>query len=203
MEQFKCRASASGKLMTNPKVKTEMLSETTKTYLKEWLTSKIFGVEKQISSKYLTKGTLMEDTSIEMVTEWLNFPFIIKNEKQFSDDFFTGTPDLIYDEFIADIKTSWDCFTFPLFESEIPTKDYYYQLQVYMHLTGKRKAKLIYVLLNTPEFMTYEPTYDYSEIEPKYKIKIFEVNYDESVIETLKNRVVEARRYINTLYNAK
>ena len=31
-------------------------------------------------------------------------------------------------------------FSFPLFETELPEKDYFYQAQVYMHLTGKKKA---------------------------------------------------------------
>jgi hypothetical protein len=35
-----------------------------------------------------------------------------------------------------------------MFESEIPNKDYYYQLQVYMHLTGCTKASLCYTLID-------------------------------------------------------
>ena len=33
MKEFKCRASAAGKLMTNPRNKSESLSETTKTFI--------------------------------------------------------------------------------------------------------------------------------------------------------------------------
>lgn len=199
MKQFKCRASASGKLMTSPRSKTETLSETTKSYVEEWAKSGIYGIQKEIKSKYIDKGNLMEDLAIEKAVEWLNLPFFVKNDTTFEDDFFTGTPDILFDDTVLDIKVSWDCFTFPLFEKEIPTKDYYYQLQVYMYLTKKTKAKLVYVLLNTPEFMTYETVYDYSEIDPKYKVKCFDFDFDPTVIETLKLKVVECRNYYSQI----
>lgn len=126
-------------------------------------------------------------------------PFVLKNEKYFEDDYFCGTPDLILEDEILDIKNSWDCFTFPLFENEIPTKDYFYQLQVYMHLTGKRKARLVYVLLNTPEDLTWETQNDYSSLDKKYRIKTFSIEYDESVIEDLKQRVINIREFIKTI----
>ena len=50
---FKCRASALGKLMTNPRSKSETLSQTTKSYLEEWVKEQIYGIKKQINSKYL------------------------------------------------------------------------------------------------------------------------------------------------------
>ena len=37
MKEFKARASSAGKLMTAPRNKSEVLSETTKSYIKEWL----------------------------------------------------------------------------------------------------------------------------------------------------------------------
>ena len=48
-----------------------------------------------------------------------------------------------------------------------------------MHLTGKTKAQLVYVLMNTPEELTFEESYDYTEINSKYRIKIFDIDYDE------------------------
>ena len=69
-----------------------------------------------------------------------------------TDEYFTGEPDLIVDGVVMDIKNSWDLWTFPLFEKEIPTKDYYLSITgLYMYLLGLEKAKLIYVLLDTPE----------------------------------------------------
>jgi hypothetical protein len=199
MELFKCRASASGKLMTNPRNKSELLSETTKNYIHEWLKESIYGIRKEISTKQITKGIELEDMAIDKAIEWLDLPFAIKNSKRFSDDHFTGEPDLLLSDTVIDIKNSWDCWTFPLFENEIPTKDYYYQLQVYMHLTGLKKAKLVYVLLNTPEtYNSLEISYD--KVDKKYRIKQYDVDYDESVIDELKKRVDNAREYIQTIF---
>jgi hypothetical protein len=198
-QNFKIRASASGKIMTSPRAKTELISETAKTYVKEWLTERIYGVRKEIKNKYLSKGLRLEDTAIDKAIDWLDLPFVLKNENFFEDDFFCGTPDLILEDEVLDIKCSWDCFTFPLFETEIPTKDYFYQLQVYMHLTGKRKASLVYVLLNTPEELQYEEKHNYDAMEKKYKIKTFAIDYSEDVIADLQNRVLNIRNYIKTI----
>lgn len=198
MENFKLRASAAGKLVTNPRSKNDLLSETTKTYLKDWAKSKIFGIEKVIDSKYIRKGLILEDEAIDKAIEWLNIPFCIKNEQFFEDDFFTGTPDLILENEVLDIKNSWDLWTFPLFEDELPNDDYYAQMQVYLHLTGKKHGAVVYVLLNTPAtYNTPEITYDHVEISKR--IKSFDVDYDPDFIEKLKTRVVESRNYLNII----
>lgn len=194
---FKIRASASGALMTNARNKSELLSETTKSYVQEWLKEHIYGVRKEISNKYLTKGIELEDTAIDKAIEWLDLPMAIKNEQFYENDYFCGTPDLIVNDTVFDIKCSWDCFTFPLFENEIPTKGYYYQLQVYMELLGLKKAKLVYVLLNTPENVaSWEVKHNYDNLGKEYRIKSYEIEYDAEVIEDLKQRVLNVRDYI-------
>lgn len=199
MSEFKIRASASGKIMSNPRNKSELIAQTTISYVQEYLKESIYGIRKQITSKYISKGLSLEDEAIDTAIDWLNLPFVIKNEKYFEDDYFCGTPDLILDDEVLDIKCSWSAFTFPLFEKEIPTSDYFYQLQVYMHLTGKSKARLVYVLLNTPEQLTYEQQNDYSNLDKKLRIKTFSIDYDKSVIEDLQQRVLNIRNYISTL----
>ena len=201
MKELKIRASASGKLMTAPRSKTETLSETTKTYLKEWAVSEIYGYQKEIKSKYITKGLTKEDEAIDKAIEWLDLDFVLKNEKYFEDDYFCGTPDIITDDEVLDIKCSWDCFTFPLFDTEIKNKDYFTQLQVYMHLTGKKRARLVYVLLNTPEEMHWEQQLKYDDKPKKLRIKALSVDYDPLVIESLKEKVIESRKYINENLN--
>lgn len=197
---FKCRASAAGKLATNPRSKTETLSETTKTFAKEWLIEQIYGYRKEIKSKYLDKGNQLEDVAIDKAIEWLDLKFALKNEKSFEDDFFTGTPDLVLEDEVIDIKISYDCFTFPLFESEIPTKDYFYQVQVYMHLTGKKKARVVYLLLNTPENIApWEEPKDYENQPKENRIKTFEFEYQPEVIELLQDRIKEVRKFLKSL----
>lgn len=200
IQDFKIRASASGLIMTNPRVKTELLSETTKTYVFDWLKENIYGYRKELNNKYISKGLELEDEAIDKAIELLDLPFTLKNEQFYEDEYFTGTPDLIIKDTIFDIKCSWDCFTFPLFDAEIPTKNYYYQLQVYMHLLGLKKSKLIYVLLNTPENLaSWEQPKDYTELDKKFRIKTFDVEYSEEVIQDLKQRVTNIREFIKTI----
>lgn len=195
---FKCRASALGKLMTNPRSKSETLSQTTKSYLEEWVKEQIYGVKKQINSKYLQKGLALEDQAIEFYSVAMDKDFMIKNLDHFEDDFFTGTPDCMHEGIVYDFKTSWDCFTFPLFDQE-PDMGYYYQLQVYMHLTGLRKAKLVYTLQDTPDYLTHEEPVSYAHVDNSYRVKEFEIEYDPMVIETAKARIQECRDYVKEL----
>ena len=195
---FKCRASALGKLMTNPRSKSETLSQTTKSYLEEWVKEQIYGIKKQINSKYLQKGLALEDQAIEFYSVAMDKDFMIKNLDHFEDDFFTGTPDCMHEGVVYDFKTSWDCFTFPLFDQE-PDMGYYYQLQVYMHLTGLRKAKLVYTLQDTPDYLTHEEPVSYAHVDNSYRVKEFEIEYDPMVIETAKARIQECRDYVKEL----
>lgn len=200
MNQFKIRASAGGKVMTNPRSKSELISKTTISYVHDWLKESIYGVKKDFSSKYTEKGTLLEDEGIDKAITWLDLPLVLKNETRFEDDYFTGSPDLILEDEIIDIKLSWDAFTFPLFEDELPEKDYFYQVQIYMHLTGKKKARVVFLLLNTPkEIAKWETHHDYSAVPIDKRWKAYTVEYDESVIEDLKERVDNIREYIKTI----
>ena len=199
LQKFKARASATGKLMINPRAKSETLSETTKTYVQDWAKEHIYGVKNEIKSKYLDKGLMLEDTAIDKAIEWLDLPFTIKNEKFFEDDFFTGTPDLIVEGAVYDIKCSWSCFSFPLFENEIPTKDYEHQVNVYMHLTGLKKASVVYILLETPEELNYGEKEDYGKIDKQYRIKKFDFEYNEENINKLKEKVLLCRDYLKNI----
>ena len=190
--------------MTNARKKTETLSETTKSYLKEWLKEQIYGVRNEISSKYLTKGVEMENESIEVYGIHRDLDFIVKNSKRFNNDYLTGEPDLILDNKIVDIKTSWDCFSFPLFANDVPDKKYYWQLQSYMALTGYKSAELAYVLVNTPEHLQYNvlDMTDYTNLDLKYRVKTFQIERNEDDINALYQRVQDCREYINELTNA-
>ena len=61
MSGFKIRASAVSQIMTNPRSKSELLSQTAKSYIQDWMKESIYGVRKQIKSKYIDKGLMMED----------------------------------------------------------------------------------------------------------------------------------------------
>lgn len=214
-KQFKIRCSQIGQIMTNPRSKSELLSQTTKTYCQNWLKEQIYDRKKEIGSKYFDKGNMVEAESIEFISNYLNLGMIFKNEESFENEWMTGTPDLILPNEVIDMKNSWDCFTFPLFEAEIE-KNYWWQLQGYMELTGKTKARLIYTLMDTPDELIdrelnfagdisqdeYEKlirSHQYGDVNPKYRVKIFEIEKDEEAIKSIRQRVEECRIYLETI----
>lgn len=197
-QDFKIRASASGDMLPNARAKGEVLSQTTKTYLDRWIKENVYGTTYEFSSKYTSKGIAMEDVAISKAIEWMDLPFALKNEKHFEDDNFTGTPDLVLPDKIIDIKCSYDCFTFPLLDDVLSNRDYIAQVNVYMHLAKLENAQVVYVLLNTPdEIEPWKPKHDYNHIDPKFRIKAFDVKYDPEIINELIYKVKESRKYID------
>ena len=224
MNAFKIRCSAIGKIMTNPRKNGDLLSQTAKTYIEEEVLRAKYGIIKPFYSRYTDKGNAVEGKAIEMAAEALDLNFIYKNERHFENDFLTGTPDVNTDDVLLDVKSSWDATTFPFFATEIPTKDYYYQLQGYLELTGKQQALLVYCLVNTPIEMVEDEVrrahwnahlleedealrdeiikrHLFDHIPLRRRVKVFYVQKDEQVINEIKERVELCREYFNTLYN--
>jgi hypothetical protein len=210
--------------MTSPRTKGELLSQTAKTYIEEQVLRAKYGVIKTFSSRYTDKGNLVEDEAIDMASNALELGFLYKNHEHFENDFLTGTPDVNTNDILLDVKSSWDATTFPFFATEIPTKDYYYQLQGYMELTGKTEALLVYCLVNTPADMIEDEIrrahwaarlidesqelrdevlkrHSFDHIPDNRRVKVFKVEKDEQVIAEIKERVELCREYYETLYN--
>lgn len=219
---MKVRASSIGKIMSTPRKSGEVLSQTAKTYVQDLVLEEKYEIKKEFSSRYTDKGNQVEDLSIALVNEVLNYNFIYKNDEQFENDWITGTPDVNTDEVLIDVKSSWDASTFPWFETEIPNKDYYYQLQGYMWLTGKKESVLAYCLINTDFEMVedeirrahwklhlieendqlrkdIEAKHKFDHIPKNRRVKYWFVQRDESVIEQIKERVELCREYYNLL----
>jgi len=157
---MKVRCSSIGKLMAASRSKKEQLSKTAKSYIQDVVLEHKYGIKKEFSSRYTDKGNECEEDSITLANEVLNVGFIYKNEEHFENDYITGTPDVNTNEVLLDVKTSFDGTTFPFFEEEIPNKDYYYQLQGYMWLTGKEESLLVYCLTNTPNDRDWETCFN-------------------------------------------
>jgi len=210
--------------MSAPRNKSEVLSQTAKTYIHEMVLQDKYGIRKEFSSRYTDKGNEVENESINLVNQVLDVGFIYKNEEYFENDWITGTPDVNTEQILLDVKSSWDGSTFPFFETEIPTKDYFYQLQGYMWLTGKQQSMLCYCLVDTPVDMVssevkrthyllnkieedieltkeIESKHIFSHIPKNRRVKVFYVQKDEAVIERIKEQVELCREYYNTLIN--
>ena len=132
--------------MTNPRSAKETLSEGTKTYLDEIFVQEYYNRKKEFSSKEMEKGTLCEEDSLEFLSGIMG-TFLKKNESTYSNTLFKGTPDILLNDSVIDIKTSWDLFSFQ--KAEV-TSLYDWQLECYALLTGKEKKYLTYCLVNSP-----------------------------------------------------
>ena len=226
MNKYYCHASGVGKIMANPRTKSEFLSKTAKTAVEEQFLYNEFGIKKDFSNRYTERGTNQEDDSILFFSKVTGNFGVQKNEERFKNDYFVGTPDIITEDSIIDIKTSWDATTFPWFDSELPNKDYMYQLLAYMDLTGKLNGYVAYCLINHTEdaiqdeirretwkLKAIDPTDEqaleieqkvrdrmqYDRIPENLRVKIFEVEYDENTVKKMKERVEECREYYNML----
>jgi hypothetical protein len=219
---MKIRCSALGRLMTAPRNKTELLSQTAKSYIQELVLEHKYGIKKEFSSRYTDKGLQCEDEAITLVNDVLGLGFIFKNEEHFQNDWITGTPDVNTNDILLDVKCSYEASTFPFFETEIPTPAYFFQLQGYLWLTGKTEALLCYCLINTPieivedevrrehwkhkvidedlEIRDFvQKKHNFDQIPDNRKVKVFKVERDETIIWAIQEKVEEARIYYNLL----
>jgi len=126
------------------------LSKTAKTFVQKTWLQKEKGIRPEIKSKYLDKGIFCEDDGIGLLSD-LEGVFYSKNEERKNDDCFTGECDIYHVidgvKTIYDIKSSWNAETFM---NATLSDDYYWQLQVYLHLWDADIAYLKYCLLDAP-----------------------------------------------------
>lgn len=222
---LKVRCSKLGDIMSNSRSKKEPLSATARKCIEEIFNEKELGVYKSFHSRFTHKGNLVENDGISLCNDLFDFGFLYKNPDSFENDYITGTPDVITDNLIIDIKSSYSSATFPFHDKELKNKSYYWQLQGYMWLTGKTESYVAYCLLDTPEDILNDEIrrehwnqrkIDESEevVEyvnslhkpslntkiPTYKrVKLFSVKYDLKEIEKIKQRIELCREYYNKL----
>ena len=195
------------------------LSATCKTFLKTWLDEKIYQRRIEFTSKQTDKGIVVEEDAIIYAAAHIDeMGFVSKNLHRFSNDFMHGEPDVITNDAVWDIKSSWTHGTFPLYDSEIPETAYAWQVLGYMELAKRNKGGVIFCLMSMPEDMIrkearwklpegyteaeyeeFAAQFRYDNLPPYLRIKQYEVEYNEEKIEAIKTRVNECRKYIETV----
>jgi len=197
---MKWHPSSLGKLMTESRTKSEVLSQTTKSYIAAKAKEDFFGYNSHISTKPMQKGTDWEHESIELVNQ-VRDTFYIKNEDTIENDCLIGTPDIILDNSIIDIKTSWSLETFPAIAAEGINKDYEWQLRGYMMLCDKASAELIYCMIDTDDFLLSDwdnkTIHKVSHIDPKKRVTTVSYVRDLEIEEQIKVRLQDCTEYYN------
>jgi hypothetical protein len=227
-QTVKIRASAIGQLMTGARAKDEIFGQTAKSLLIEIYLAHKYGRWYDISSKYLEKGTRVEEDSFDLFT-LATKKMYVKNEENIQNEYVTGTPDIIKDDTVIDIKSSWDLRTFWNAKMSPLDKGYEWQLQTYMMLTGAQRAQLVYVCVDTPadiierekRNMAYkwgvnadnynaeteaklnqvERLYKFDDIPVADRVHIIDVERDETKINQIPERVMQAREWMNENFN--
>jgi len=152
--EIRIHCSSLGKLLTEPKSKQDKeegnLSATAKTHLIEIYAQNLYNFRKELNNKYVTKGNEVEKEGIDALSIQVRYP-MEKNEEVFINEFLVGTPDVITQNMVFDVKSSFDWITFL---SNVPSElDPMYVAQVngYLDLLGYDTGYIAYVLLDTPE----------------------------------------------------
>ena len=220
---IKFRCSSLGALMTESRSKSGILSETCKSELIKVFINEKYGRSKSIQNKYLEKGIAQEEDSITLYSKFKK-NYFVNNKARMSNEFITGEWDILKNEIVTDIKTSWDIFSFFKAKNETLNKDYYFQLHGYMSLTGAKSATLAYCLVNTPlnlieqekknlwfklncpdlESIEYlagceeiERLSIYEDIPVNERVFEIEIERNEETIEAINKRVLECREWMN------
>lgn len=189
-KDFKIRPSQLGKIMTNSKTKGE-LSKTAQTYLMEWYADEF----EEISSKYITKGIMQEDNAIDFMATTLNYGIAEKNINIYANDWCVGTPDVIIDNVVIDLKCAWSKKTLLDSATSLNT-DYEWQLRAYMWLTGCTEAILFYALMDTPSEANYGVSVSYEHLPTSERWVAYKFKKDEAKEEQIKAKVLECREWL-------
>lgn len=227
MENIKIRCSRLGDIMSTPRSKGELISATAKTYMQELYLENKYGIKKEFWSRYTDKGIQVEKDSIALANEVLNWGLsfdYIENGGQdaFENEYLTGRVDVLTENFLGEIKSSFDGTTFPFFEDELPNKNYFFQVHGYMMLTGLDRCTIAYCLVNTPEDIVLDEIrrehwrlklisddeeveqyvrskHNFDHIPKQERVKAYVIERNDAVIENIKEKVELCREYYNSL----
>lgn len=190
-KEFKVRASQCWKIMSNAKVKGE-LSQTCKTYLHEYYAND----NEQIYSKYIEKGIAVENDLIDFMAEQLEYGLAEKCIQSASNEFMTGSCDVITHDAIVDVKASYNLGTLHKQAVEGLKDEYYWQLMVYMELYNRTKGIVFHGLMNTPS-TDWSEEIVYEDMPSNERWIAYNIEYNPEVIKAIEVRVIQCREYLN------
>ncbi len=199
MNELRFRCHSIGKLMTEPKLKTEVLSVGAKTYIRELVAQEIFGVDFQVSSKQMEKGNACEADSIALLNRVRGLS-LAKNTERKWNDWVAGECDL-YDAGRNrghDVKTSWSVASFPIALIDCKDSLYEWQMRGYMWLWDADEWEVNYCLVNTPErLIGFEPvTMHFVDHIPEHmRVTTWRVERDREKEDLMAFKVAAARAY--------
>lgn len=205
---MKWHPSSIGKIMTNARSKSEILSETAKSYIKSVAKQDFFGYNVDLNNKYVIKGQEQEQDSINLLNA-VRMTSYVKNDKRLINDIMTGECDILLDNHIIDIKTSWSLETFPALPEDGMNKDYEWQLRAYMYLYDRPTAELIYCMVTTNDDLLSQwdnlSLHRVDHIDPDKRVTVIPFERDQDLESQMIEKLDAASElyvnYVNQLTN--
>ena len=203
---MKFRCSSLGKLMTEPRSKSEgVLSVGAKTYIRELAAQEIFGVEFEVSSKAIEKGIEVEGDAIDLLNSVRGLS-LFKNTERKSNEFITGECDLFDAEAKRghDIKSSWSIATFPITVADCEDRLYEWQMRGYMALWDADEWEVNYCLVDTPDrLIGFEPMHLHvvSHLPEWMRVTTWTVKRDLEKEAAIYEKVKAANEYLTSVIN--
>jgi hypothetical protein len=117
----------------------------------------IKGEETILQTPAILNGIAREEESIELYNT-LYGRFHVKNEQYYTSPHLHGTPDIVTNTWVIDIKTCMKSDTFDKITEAKAYRSYWWQLVAYSYLTGKMKVALVFTDLATGRVKKYEFT---------------------------------------------
>jgi hypothetical protein len=206
---MKWRPSQLGKLMTNSRSKSELLSETAKSEIRKIAKQDFFGYELNIKTKPMIKGTDWEHEGIKLLNDVRFTNKYVKNNLRVENDYMSGCCDIITDDLIIDIKSSWSLDTFPATPSEGENSDYEWQGRAYMWLYDRPAFELVYTMYTTPDDLLTEwdnlSIHRVNHIPMHHRVTVLSYERDTAIEEQIKERLIACSeyyaQYVNELNN--
>ena len=194
--------------MTTARSKSELLSETTKSYIRSVAKQDFYGYNVELNNKYINKGIMQENDSIALLNT-VNFTNYSKNTERLNNEWLTGEADIVTEDTIIDVKTSWSLETFPATLEEAVNKDYEWQLRAYLFLYDKQYASLVYCMVTTHPSLLNEwenlSLHQVDHIDASKRITTLSFERDLELEEEIKVRLHHCTeyyvKYINQLNN--
>lgn len=200
MREILFRCSSIGKLMTDPRTKSEgILSVGAKTHIRTQAAQEIFSVEFEITGKELEKGIIVEDDGVSLLNRVRGLN-LSKNTELRKNGWISGTCDL----FDAprrrghDLKCPWSFATFPIALADCYDNLYEWQMRGYMWLWDANEWEVNYALVNTPEHLIrYEPAsmHFVDHVPEHMRLTTWLVTRDAAKEKAMAERVDAARDY--------
>lgn len=179
------------------------LSAGAKTHIQELAKQFVYRFEPQVTTKYMEKGLIVEDTSIELYNS-VFFTSHAKNTERRTVGHLTGEPDIVdlQGRKIKDIKSAWSLDTFPAIRAAGECSLYEWQLRAYMKLWADEvdSAELIYCMVSTPEeLIGYEDeaVHLVDHIDPMLRVTRLTFERDQTKERLIDIKLEEANKYFD------